>query len=182
MKKVSKSSSFIAISPSGFTLVELLVAIAIFAIIGTVSLSILFMTLRAGKKSDTLIMLKQSGNAAMSQVVRSIRYAKSLDVPNSCVTPVTTSQITLTSVLDNGSTTFVCTSTTPNTIASNSASLIDTAFAAVSGCSFTCTQPTVNDPPTINFIFKLSSNSSGQVETRAIIPFQTSVTMRNYNK
>lgn len=187
MKKIS-SINFTPLishlsSRSGFTLVELLLAIAIFSVIGTVSLSILFMTLRAGKKSDLLIVLKQNGNAAMSQVVKNIRYAKSLDIPTSCVTPVTVSQITLTSIADNGSTEFACTSTAPNTIASNGASLIDTSVAVVTDCSFTCTQPTQNDPPTINFIFKLSSrNATGLVETQASIPFQTSVTMRNYSK
>ncbi len=172
-----------AIRGSGFTLIELLLAIAIFAVIGTVSLSILFMTLRAGKKSDLLIVLKQSGSAAMSQVVKNIRYAKSLDSPNSCTSTVVSQQITVTSILDNGSTTFQCTSVSPNTIASNGASLIDTSVAVVTDCAFTCTQSTVNDPPTINFVFKLSSkNATSLVETQASIPFQTSVTMRNYRK
>lgn len=167
----------------GFTLIESLIALSILAVIGTVTISVLFMTLRAGKKSDVLIGLKQNGNTAISQIVKNIRYAKSLDSPSSCLTPVTVPRITLSSVVDNGQTSFTCTTGSLPTIASNGASLIDTNIATVVGCSFTCTQPTLNDPPTISIFFKLySRNTTSLVEAIGSIPFQTSVTMRNYSR
>ncbi len=189
MKKIIKK--IIKSRMQGFTLIELLVVIAMFAATSTVILSILFVTLRASSKSDKLIILKQSGNAIMSQVVKQIRYAKSLDTPSSCpVTPdVTLSSIKITSVLDNGQTTFSCVDLSPGppmrpaTIASNSSSLVDTNSVSVTQCSFSCYQTTPNDPPTINFSFKLDAKSTtNAVESTGSIPFQSSVTMRNSNK
>jgi len=167
----------------GFTLIELLVVIGILVATGTIMLSILFVTLRTSKKSDLLVTMKQNGNSALSQIVKSIRYAKSLDSPTSCVPQITNlTSIAITSYLDNAQTTFSCVAGPPSTIASNGASLLDTNSVAVSSCSFTCSQPTLNDSPTINFIFTLSSkNATSLVESTGTIPFQTSVTMRNFN-
>lgn len=165
----------------GFTLIEILVALSIVAVIGSITVSILFMTLRAGKKSDVLIGLKQNGNTAMAQIVKNIRYAKSLDYPTSCVSPVTVPRITLTSISDNAQTTFTCTAGASTSIASNGASLIDTSVAVVSGCSFTCSQATLNDPPTIAIGYTLNArNLTDLTETRGSVRFNTSVIMRNY--
>jgi prepilin-type N-terminal cleavage/methylation domain-containing protein len=167
----------------GFTLTELLVAIGIFSILGTVTVAILFLTLRTSKKSDVLISLNQTGNALISQVGRNIRYARSLDSPLSCVAPNTTQSITVTSSLDNGQTTYSCVAGGSSAIASNGASLTDISQVSVPTCSFTCTQRTLNDPPTINFSFTLESkNPTGLLESSGSIPFQTSVTLRNYNR
>jgi type II secretory pathway pseudopilin PulG len=169
----------------GFTLIELLIVIGVFAATGTVIVSILLATLRASNKADKLMILKQVGNPALSQVVKQIRYAKSLDIPAACPPPpgVTLSSITISSVSDNGQTTLSCDTGATPTIASNGASLLDTNAVAVSACSFTCSQPSAYSPPTINFSFKLDSkNSNNLVETTGSIQFQTSVLMRNYNK
>ena len=166
----------------GFTLIELLLAFGIISAIGTAILSILFITLRVSRKSDVLIGLKQSGNTVMSQVIKQIRYAKSLDSPGDCRTPIV-GDITITSSLDNAQTTFSCAPVNSvNTIASNGASLVDVNAFAVTNCSFTCTQTTLNDPPTISLKFTLTKASNGFVETTGSVPFQTSVTMRNFSQ
>ncbi len=159
-----------------------MIALVIVTATGTFVLSILFVTLRVSSKSDKLVNLKQNGNIAVSQIVKQIRYAKSLDDPTFC--PATAgsslSTITITSILDNGKTIFSCGN---STIASNGASLVDTNSVQVTQCSFVCTQPTLNDPPTINLNLTLSSkNASSLVESTASIPFQTSVLMRNVSK
>lgn len=170
------------VTKGGFTLVELLVAFGIFSILGTITISILFTTLRSGKKSDVLIVLKQNGNTAMSQIVRNIRYAKSLDSPSTCTSTVNTTSISITSSADDGRTTYSCTGGRYPSIASNGASLIDQNNIRVTDCSFTCSQATLNDPPTISLVFKLNARSpAGIIESSGSIPFQTSVTLRNIN-
>lgn len=169
-------------SQLGFTLLELLVATAIFTILATVIISVLFTSLRASKKSDVTILLNRAGNNALSQMVRTIRYAESLDDPTSCVPSVTQSSVTVTA-LDGGPTVLSCPAGASTGISSNSASLIDDTAISVSGCSFTCTQPTTSDPPTIMLQFTLSpKNQNALVETTGQLPFQTSVTMRNFNR
>jgi prepilin-type N-terminal cleavage/methylation domain-containing protein len=166
----------------GYTFIELLAVISIFSVIGIAIVSILFTTLRGSRKSDLLVMLKQNGDFAISQMTNNIRYAKSLDTPASCTTPVTTKTITISSATDNGQTTYVCPAVSTSGITSNSASLVDTNAVAVTACNFVCTQQSVYDPPTINITFTLTpKNVNGLPENTGALPFQTSVTMRNLN-
>lgn len=166
---------------SGFTLIELLIVIGVFSLISSILLSILFISLRGSKKSDLLLDLKQNGSTAMTQMVRSIRYAKSLDDPATCYPAITTSSLTITSFLDNAQTTYSCPSSQSPTITSNSASLIDSTSTSVINCSFICRQENAGDAPTITIKYIIKSNNPASFfETTGSIPFQTSVTMRNY--
>jgi len=167
----------------GFTLIEILVAIGIFVTISTVVVGVLFSTLRTSRKSEVLLNLKQNGDTALVQMVANIRYAKSLDDPVSCVIPKTQPSITVTSSSDDGSTTYSCPADPTFPISSNSAALIDTSSVLVRSCSFSCTQTADGNPPTITIKFTLDSAvSAGFVETTGSIPFQTSVTMRNFSR
>src|SRR5574342_174683 len=74
----------------GFTLIELLVAIGLFGALATLIISVLFVSFRTSKKSDTIIALRQSGNSALLQMVNNIKFARSLDVPATCVPDVPT--------------------------------------------------------------------------------------------
>jgi len=163
----------------GFTLIELLVVAGVFVSVSTIILSIFVISLRGSRKSELLLTMKQNGNFAMSQMVKQIRYAKSIDTPASCVPSVSQSSITITS-LDNGQTTFSC-QVSPSTLASNSAALMDTNQVKVTACSFVCSQPTAVEPPTITISFTLlPKNVSTLSENTGSIPFTTSVTMRNF--
>ena len=162
----------------GFTLIEILTTIGLLTIIGSIAVSVISLTLRGTKKSDLLQAARQNGDVALSQMVKNIRYASNLNSPASCVPSTTTSSITITSLLDNGQTTYSCAG---GTIASNSASLFDTTTLTVSACSFVCQQATVNDPPTITIQYIVSPKNPGNfVETHFTLPFQSSVTMRNF--
>lgn len=164
----------------GFTLIELLTVIGILSIIGAIVVSVLSLTLRGTKKSDLLEVARQNGDTALSQMVKNVRYAKSLNTPSSCVPATTTQSVTITSLSDNAQTTLSCSG---GTVSSNSASLIDTTTLTVSACSFVCTQTTVYDPPTITIKYTLAPKSSGSFsETNFLLPFQSSVTMRNYSR
>jgi prepilin-type N-terminal cleavage/methylation domain-containing protein len=168
---------------TGFTLLEVLISIGVFAAISSIIVTVLFISFRASKKSEVVVSLKQNGDSVLSQIVKSIRYAQSLDNPVSCTTPVTRSSITITSILDNAQTTFSCPVGAATSISSNSAALLDSSIVAVSACSFTCSQPTINDPPTITVEFTLSArNTTNFVETTGAIPFQTAVTLRNFSR
>ena len=172
MKSIKKSK--------GFSLIELVVSIGVFALVAGVALSILFTSLRVSRKSEGLVILKEQGDAVLSQMVRQIRFAKSLDTPASCTPAVTTTSITVTSLSNNAQTTFACTTGASSSITSNSASLIDTNAVSVASCSFVCSQPTVEDPPTIRLQFTLTAkNATSLNETTGSQTFQTSVTMRN---
>lgn len=168
------------IFPSGFTLIELLIAVGIFAVVGTIAVSVLSFTLRGSKKSDSIEVIRQSGDAALSKMVRTIRYAKSLDSP-SCTPAAVTQEISVTSLTDS-KTTYSCTAMA-NAITENAASLIDTNTTLVQNCSFECRQPSTLDMPSITIKFTLvSKDTTGFFENKVSIPFETSVSMRNVNQ
>lgn len=173
-----KKSTFVA--QRGYTLIELLTVIGILSVIGVVVLSIIFISIRGTQKSDTLEVVRQNGDTALSQMVKNIRYAKSLDAPASCLPATTVSAITVTSLQDGARTTYACSNAT---ISSNSASLLNTNAVETTSCSFVCTQSKASDPPTITIQYNLSAKGATNfTETRASIPFQSSVTMRNFSR
>lgn len=166
--------------PRGYTLVELLSVIGILSVIGVIVVTVTFITLRGAQKSDVSELVRQNGDAALSQMVRTIRYAKSLDAPRTCTTPATVQTITVSSLTDGDQTTYSCEN---GTIASNSASLLNTNAVQTTACSFTCSQTSLLEAPTVTIQFSLSAKSTGSfVETNASIPFTSSVTLRNYSR
>lgn len=191
-------------SKKGFTLVELLVSVTVTVVALTIIVGILTSTLRGSNKTDVIDKVRENGNYAISQISRAIKFAKSFDgastsgsSPWTCqimppaLTPTPTIEqyksIRVTS-FDGGVTTFSCNitgNTPPETIASNSDSLIDTTFVALPTpiptlCFFTCRRERITDSPAIGINFTLVSKStSGLFETRASIPFTTSIKVRN---
>lgn len=164
----------------GFTLVELLVVLTIFLTVGGVIITVLFISFRGSSKSEVVTSVKQSGTFALSQIVKSIRYAGSLDTPDSCIPSTSSSTLTVTSITDGLQTTYSCPADMNSPITSNSAALVDTSKVVVSQCSFTCSQTSLVDPPKVTIQFTLTSKSGGGalVDT-STIPFQSSVIMRN---
>ncbi len=172
----------------GFTLIEVLVVIGIFIVLTTVVLSVLITVLRGSKQSDSIILVRQNGEHAMNQMVKTMRFSGSLDYPRplggtppvcsgSGITTQSVQVTSLTLIQD----TFSCPSNFnyPNFIALNGTRLTNSNTVVVKSCSFVCTQPT-GGPPTIGISFTLSKvNSSGLTEGNSSSSFQTSVTLRN---
>lgn len=161
----------------GFTLIELLTSIALLAVIGIVGISMLSFTLRGGKKADAMENMRQNGDAALSTMVRTIRYARIISVPV-CTGTGNSSELTVSPIVGNP-TTYSCTAV-PGSIAANGVSLIDTTASQVQNCSFTCRQAAGAEAPTITVQFTLASrNSTGLFENKVSFPFQSAVSIRN---
>lgn len=91
---------------SGFTLLEMVVSLAIVALVSTVLSQVFIATLRTNTKTELLKDVKQTGEIALETMVRQIQNAKS--VTTTCDYAGTTSQsITLINA-DNGETTLAC--------------------------------------------------------------------------
>lgn len=173
-------NQFSFLNNRGFTLVELLVVLAIFITVGGLILSVLFISLRGSTKTQVETMVKQNGSYALSQIVRTVRYAGSLDTPTSCVPSATVQSIAVRSLADSEQTVFSCPAAPGEGISSNSASLVDTNSLTVTNCSFTCKQEASNQAPQITIEFTLSAkNTGGLLEASSTIPFQSTVIMRN---
>lgn len=169
-------------SSLGFTLVEMLAVMVVFITIGGIIVSILVTSFRTSHKTDTLTLVKQNGNYALTQIAKTIRNARAIITPYPCYPPVSSNTISITTA-DNNNITYICTG---STIASNGASLLDTTAVTITSCSFTCTQQFETDLPFIAINFSLnqvgSSQFAEQKASASAIPFQTSVLIRNINR
>lgn len=68
---------------SGFTLVEIIVVMAITAIVGTILVTIFTNTLRGSNKAQILAVIKQNGQAVLENMDKTIRSSDNV----ACVTP-----------------------------------------------------------------------------------------------
>lgn len=181
----------------GFTLIELLIVVAIIASIVAIAVGIVSSTLRGTNKTNVINKVRENGNYAISQMARTIKYAKSFagasttgGLPWDCQVvppgppppPIQYKYVRLI-LFDDTTTTFACET---NTISSNTDSLIDAGpsgsveLSSPGACFFTCSQESTTASPTIGINFTLKSKTtSSLLEHQASIPFSTSVKMRN---
>ncbi len=132
---------------AGFTLVELLAVIIVFSVITSIVAGILVTSLRTSNKTIVLSTVKENGNFALTQMSKVIRDARVLVAPYPCAdptTPTTTTQLEIITT-DGFPVMLDCNAQTSDnppraTIASNSASLLDTNAVKLTACSFTCSQ------------------------------------------
>ncbi len=162
------------ITKKGFSLIEILVVISIFALIGILTTRSIFTTLRSARKSDSLVKVREDINYAVGVIERQIRSAESVNC--SLVTARS-----LPYIAEGGiSSSFDCTIGANGAIASGSASpvIITSSDVTVTGCVFTCTQ-SVNNPPSINISITAEDKNSSGTE-KGSVTSQTEILLRNY--
>ncbi len=179
------------LSGAGFTLIEVLVVMALSAVVGTIVFSIVFTTLRSYNKANSVTLVRQNGDNAISQMSRLIRSGKSFQGVGTGDETFTTicpqrgpaprySEVKLTS-FDNTDIVLSCKN---DTITLNDVSLINTTEVALGegeeSCFFACTQSTPSDAPRIDISFTLfRKDANNVIDTHTKLDFHTSVIPRN---
>ena len=167
---------------NGFSLLEMLIAVAIVALVSVVFSQVFITTLRTNTQTEIVKEVKQSGDVSMQTMVRMIQNAKTVTCPSSQ---------SLSLVNPDGNTTvFRCNAAgTTMRLASVSGSLTEyltsdsvTLGGAVctgSSIQFTCTV-TPGLPTTVVISFSLAqSGVSGQQFEKANESFEQTAIMRN---
>ncbi|MDO8341336.1 MAG: type II secretion system protein [Candidatus Woesebacteria bacterium] len=141
MKK-NKGFSLINRVCEGFSLIEILIVISIFSVVGILSTRAILLTMRGAKKSDSQVRVRENVNYALSVIERQIRSSES-------VTCTASTTILNYVSLEGTSATFSCvTAGTDKYIASGSARLTS-GDIVITSCSFDCTQADQNKPPIV---------------------------------
>lgn len=188
----------------GYTLIELLVVIGVFVAVGSIIGTILVSTLRGTNKTNNISVVNQNGNYALSQIARTIRFARSFDgVSTDTISGYTTncyqSAVYYKNIrvkdFNGVQTTFSCEQQAVPVIvgiiatqsgSTNVTPLLDTTQVALSPntCNFTCTQTNISDAPTIGISFTLTQKSTSNFVENTVQPilFQTSVVLRNLSQ
>lgn len=153
-----------------FTLIEVIVAIGVFAVLSVILSLLLAGTLRGSKKAAATILVRGEGAYAMESMAAQLRFAKSVTscTGGSSVTAKTQAGADLTfSCLSSGEDVY---------LASNSARLT-TANVKITNCAGVFTCP---DPRMVRITFSLQKAGSNlPLEGQASINFDTEVGLRN---
>jgi prepilin-type N-terminal cleavage/methylation domain-containing protein len=174
---------------SGFTLIEMLVVIAITGITGLIIANTIASFLRGTGKANSIENLRQIGNYTINQISKNIEYAKTFDGVSSdgsnylltCPVTKTSYNFLKISLFDNSSIIYNCIG---STFTNNTNAVFDTSVVNVQNCSISCSQASSpTSVPIINISFELRpTTSTSLVESSAPIRFETSVVMRNYKR
>jgi prepilin-type N-terminal cleavage/methylation domain-containing protein len=156
----------------GFTLIEILMVVAIFGIIVVLGSGLFFFLLKGSSKSRVLEVVRENGDYALGVMGIMVRNARSL-------LNYSGSEITILNP-DGKTTIFSCSG---ERIASNGASLISSEVK-VDDCSSIFSlevDPAGVAPAVMTIKFSLSQKVvTARPEEQALMNFQTTVSLRNY--
>jgi prepilin-type N-terminal cleavage/methylation domain-containing protein len=166
------------VGEKGMSLLEVLIVITIFAVLGILVTQSVVLTLQGSKKSESMVRARENLDYSLSIIERQIRSASS-------VTPCTGSAVSVIDYLDqNGEQgSFSCVDTGSDSyIASGSGvkrkRLTSDAVKVVS-CSFVCTPGTMTNPPLITVEVALKE-ASAKGSQSASVSASTQIYLRNY--
>lgn len=157
----------------GLSLIEILIVVAIFAVIGVLSTRSVFLTVRNANKSDSLVRVRENVNYSLAVIERQLRNAESVTCPSA-----SSLQIDYIS-LEGITSSFSCSSIgAGGYIASGSARLTST-DVSITNCSLSCSQVDLNSPPVVEISVDAQDSVITGVE-KGTVSVNTSITVRNY--
>lgn len=165
----------------GFTLLEMLVSIAIIAIVSVVLSQVFISTLRSNTKAEILKEVKQNGDLAVESITRMIQNAADAWCPSasSFSTLNPDGEVTTIACEDTASGARLASQSAAQTVYLTSTRVSLGTTCAGSQLSVTC-EGAAGIPTTISVSFQLSqSGTVGDQFERASQTFRTSVSMRN---
>lgn len=124
----------------GFSLIEILIVITVFAVLGVIVTQAVVLTLQGSKKSESSVAVRENLDYSMSVIERQIRNADAVDCVNS-----TLSNLVYTDQQGNQSS-FSCNG---SSVASGSA-ILTNSTVSVTGCSFSCVSGTSTNQPYVD--------------------------------
>lgn len=152
----------------GMSLIEILIAVAVFAVLGIITTSAIALTLRGSKKSELSLKVRENVGYSLSVIERQLRNADSIVA---CVP-------TRIDYLDSlGNPAYFSCNNAEDYIASGSARLTSDEIV-VTSCSFTCELGGSN-PPSVSVSLEASDAQNAGVEGSSIT-ISTKVYLRTY--
>ncbi len=179
---MKNNQTIIVYKESGFTLIEILVTIILFGILGTIATQSLFSLLRGASKSEAVKEVKQNGDYALSFMEIKIRNGTIDDV--NCTGVTTSLTINNPNSSPAPTTTFDCfTDGSVNRLRQDSSDYLTNTSVTLDDCSntnisFICADTNGVKNVLIKFTLRRMGDSLGEAESAAQT-FQTQVTLRN---
>lgn len=160
---------------SGIGLLEILVVISIFAVLGIITTRSVLLTLQGSKKTESTVRVRENLNFAMGVIERNLRNANKITV---CPNP-STSVITYIDTNGNNAT-FSCVNigTENGYVASGSASLTNTSIN-VKSCQFVCEKGSSLKPDSVSVSLEAVDKNTSGIEGADVV-VGNKIFLRNY--
>jgi len=159
---------------AGFTLIEIVVMIAILGVMGVVTSNIFFTSLKSSVKSQTNVQLKQKGNNALSVMERMIRQS----IIESNCDGASHSSIEI--LYNDDLTTFSCSSDQIASNSANSTTLVSDVTSIDCSDFITCTLNGATPEVIIKFTLNQGESGTGALPYRGSADFESKIIPRNY--
>lgn len=158
----------------GVSLIEILIVVAIFAVLGVLISRVIITTLKGSSRSENLVKVRDNLDYALSVMERQLRNAES-------VTPCPNPDTTRIDFRDsNGiSAYFVCTNVGASGYVASGSARLTNDQVAITACSLTCTPSSGRVPPSVDISLEARGANQTGVE-RAIVTAATKIFLRTY--
>lgn len=160
---------------TGMSLLEILVVVTIFAVLGVLVTRSVLLTLQGSRKTEALVKTRENLNFAMSVMERQIRNADSIiQCPNA------DPKILDYTDADGATTSFTCTNiaTADGYIASGSARLTNDSINVLT-CQFGCTIGSSTNPSSVTIDISATDKTATGVQN-ATVSVSNKIYLRNY--
>lgn len=157
----------------GFTLIETVLAVGVFAIVSVASGWLLFSTLRGAKKAAAVMAVRSQGANAIGTMTQLLRYAVD-------VTSCSGSQLAFTAI-DGSQGVFSCqTDVDGNKYLASGSGRLTSVQVAIVDCQtvFTC-QPAAGAVSSVAINFSLKRANASYTDETSLINFESQVGLRN---
>lgn len=161
---------------SGFSLLEMLVVVSIFAVLGILVTRSVVLTLQGTQKTESLIRARENLDYSLNIIERGLRSANSIPI---CPNPDTSTIGYLDQ--DGQPASFSCVNSNSGSyIASGSANLrLTTDSVKILNCSFSCTPSSAAGPPHVSVDLAIQDASASGIPGTEVTA-QTQIYLRNY--
>ncbi|MGA2910628.1 MAG: type II secretion system protein [Candidatus Microgenomates bacterium] len=162
---------------SGFTLLEILVVVSIFAVLGILVTRSVILTLQGTQKTESLIRARENLDYSLNIIERGLRGASSIP---GCATNLDTSTIGYLDQ-DGQPASFSCINSNGESyIASGSSNIrLTTDSVRILDCSFLCTPSSAASPPYVSINLTVQDASASGIPGTEVTA-QTQIYLRNY--
>ncbi len=162
-------------SKSGVSLIEILVVITVFAVLGILATRAILLSLVGSRKGDAQIKVRENVDYAVSVMERQLRNAESVSPCLEIPEPVSVINY---NDSDNNPSSFTC-NIIEGYIASGSARLTSDEIE-ITSCTFTCTEGTASTPPKVAIDIKAQDAGTQGSKEGSSVTVATEINLRTY--
>ncbi len=159
----------------GMSLLEILIVVAIFAILGVITTRAVLLTLQGSKKSESLVKVRENIDYSLGVIERQLRNADSVtECPNSDTNIISYKD------QEGNTSTFSCVNmgSADPYVASASARLTNNEVK-ITSCSFVCEPGTSVNPPVVSVTIEAQDANATGIETSKVSA-TTQIYLRSY--